>query len=457
MIHAPGGTAAGDAHAQLWAALFAECSDRHRQKVINITRKKFHNFVARGTWTPEQEHELRQLIDVHGTRWSKIAALINRHPEDIRDRYRNYIICGDSQRKDLWDEEEEMKLTRHVMEAMQLLDEVRSMHPRRELLGKSYEELIDWQDISHRMERTRSRLQCITKWRSMNLQISGKSHLASLEPGSGVSFQLDRARQQIKVMPDEERFRLLLAIKGSAAASEAKIPWQKLVDKMYRNEWHRSTQALLWHRMKKHVPDWERKTVRDCAQYLLDQYNQTNELPEVKGDDFDDAEEMQVIQTSATNAGGGVSGSGKAEGKTRGKRRAAKSSEVIEPSADENGESWLQDGEAKDEAAAEPEAEVEAGLQIDPALTEQPVQPEETAIEAAAEAALEAEMETAPEAVTETLLEKTLEPESPAELQKSARKSAKKGSRGKKRAVPGTETGPASSDAEDVADIPAKI
>ncbi|SPJ86839.1 uncharacterized protein FTOL_11864 [Fusarium torulosum] len=297
MIHAAGGTTAGDEHAALWARIFATCPDRHRQKIINITRKKFHNFVARGTWTNEQDAELRDLIEVHGTKWSKIAGIVNRHPEDLRDRYRNYIVCGDSQRKDTWDETEEGNLTQYVMEAMGAIDELRRIQPSRELLKKPYEELIDWQNISERMERTRSRLQCITKWKAMNIKTHGKDKLVSHAPDAPISFRLEKARRQIAAMPDEERYRMVMAISGSSAQVESKIPWQRLVDKQFRNSWHRPTQMLLWRRLKHMVPESEQKSVRDCAQYLHELYGQTGELPNVDDSLFNDAEEMEFLNT----------------------------------------------------------------------------------------------------------------------------------------------------------------
>ena len=253
MIQAPGGTTAGDLHASLWSRIFDECQDRHRQKIINVARKKWHNFVARGTWTTEQDAELTGLIGVHGQKWSKIGALINRHPEDIRDRYRNYLVCGDNQRKDTWNEAEEGRLTQYVIEAMEAIDELRSMQPSREMLKKPYEELIDWQHISERMDRTRSRLQCITKWKSLNIRTHGRDQLASNQPDSQISFRLEKARRQIAQMPEEERLRLIMAIKDTQAGTEAKVPWQRLVDKQFRNSWHRTTQVLLWRRMRSTV------------------------------------------------------------------------------------------------------------------------------------------------------------------------------------------------------------
>ncbi|KAJ4145137.1 hypothetical protein LMH87_003996 [Akanthomyces muscarius] len=295
MIQAPGGTQAGEAHAQLWLRIFAECPDRHRQKVINVARKKFHNFVARGTWNEEQDNELSSLINIHGSKWSYIAGIINRHPEDIRDRYRNYLVCGGAQKKEAWDDDEEARLTRFVQDAMEAIDELRRNDPSKELLQKSYEELIDWQNISERMERTRSRLQCITKWKSMNLRIHSKDKLASADPDSNISFRLDKARHQLEDMPDTEKYRLVLAINSTSAPTAAKIPWQKLCDKQFRSSWHRSTQELVWSRLVKSVPGSDMRTVRDCAQYLVDKYDQDGELPNIGGEGWDDDEEMVLI------------------------------------------------------------------------------------------------------------------------------------------------------------------
>ncbi|KFG85503.1 hypothetical protein MANI_011711 [Metarhizium anisopliae] len=371
LIHAPGGTTAGDTHAQLWSRIFAECPDRHRQKVINITRKKFHNFVARGTWTPDQETELAELIQRHGTKWSYLGSLINRHPEDLRDRYRNYIVCGQNQRKDTWDEEEEARLTQHIIESMIVIDQLRASQPSKTLLQKSYEELIDWQNISELMGRTRSRLQCITKWKSLNIRINGKDHLVSSQPDSQISFRLEKARRQISAMPVEERYRLVMAVHATAVGTDVKIPWQRLVDKPFRNQWHRYTQMLLWRRLKQTVPNWETTSVRDCAQYLIDQYNQTGDLPEVPDELFDDADEMQYMQAIAPvpSAPG-----------TQDDERGQVSTEFITESdaesdhAEPNGETTQLEGEEQPGEQTHEDVEME----IDPALADVAQPPKST-------------------------------------------------------------------------------
>ncbi|KAG6036730.1 hypothetical protein E4U41_005537 [Claviceps citrina] len=368
LIHAPGGTTAGETNAQLWTRIFAECPDRHRQKVINITRKKFHNFVARGTWTPQQDAELAELINMHGTKWSLIASIINRHPEDLRDRYRNYIVCGANQRKDAWDEHEEARLTQYIMESMRAIDELRASEPNRAILQKSYEELIDWQDISERMDRTRSRLQCITKWKSLNIRTHGRDKLVSTQPDSQISFRLEKARRQIAVMPTEERYRLVMAIQATAAGTEVRIPWQRLVDKPFRNQWHRYTQMLLWRRLKATVPNPTEASVRDTALYLIDHYNQTGDLPGVPDELFDDADEMNFIQTITPPP---PVGGTQANGHGQLSMEFVTASDVENDEADRNGGTEAGGGEDEQDQPPQPEPEPEPEPQPEPAADEE--------------------------------------------------------------------------------------
>ncbi|OAA69550.1 Myb transcription factor [Cordyceps fumosorosea ARSEF 2679] len=295
MIQARGGTTAGELHAKLWSRIFDECPDRHRQKVINTARKKFHNYVARGTWTDEQHKELSELVDKIGHKWSEIGALINRHAEDVRDRFRNYVVCGEKQKKAGWDSDEEAGLTKFVNMALEEVARMRREDPDKLDPNRTDEDHVDWQGISENMKRTRSRLQCMTKWKSMKSRGESKVKPASSESESTISLRLDKARRQLEEMPDTEKYRLVLAIKSTQASITAKIPWQKLCDKQFRSSWQRATQELVWSRLLKSVPGSAIKQVQECAQYLVDEYDQNGELPNIGGEGWDDDEEMVLL------------------------------------------------------------------------------------------------------------------------------------------------------------------
>ncbi|KAL2753173.1 hypothetical protein ACRALDRAFT_1072277 [Sodiomyces alcalophilus JCM 7366] len=153
---------------RLWALITAACPDKPRQKVIDFCRLRFHNFKARGGhWTPEEEEQLSKLVAQGGTKWAKWSQVLNRHPKDLRDRYRNYIICGDNRASDRWSHEEEALLRMHVGEAMDAIELAKAAKPDDPFYDRPVEQLIDWQEISSRLNRARSRLQCMSKWKQM--------------------------------------------------------------------------------------------------------------------------------------------------------------------------------------------------------------------------------------------------------------------------------------------------
>ncbi|ROT38359.1 hypothetical protein SODALDRAFT_160680 [Sodiomyces alkalinus F11] len=153
---------------KFWSLVTATCSGKPRQKVIDFCRMRFHNFKARGGhWTPEEEEQLAQLVAQGGTKWAKWSLVMNRHPRDLRDRYRNYIICGSNRASDRWAPEEEEMFKMHVHEALEALEREKAAKPDNSFYDRPLDQLIDWQEISRRLGRTRSRLQCMSKWKKL--------------------------------------------------------------------------------------------------------------------------------------------------------------------------------------------------------------------------------------------------------------------------------------------------
>ncbi|CRK48895.1 hypothetical protein BN1723_008253 [Verticillium longisporum] len=144
----------------LWNTIFSVCPGKTRQKTIDYCRKNFHNFKARGgNWTVEEDEDLAMLVEQHGKQWTKLSKELNRHPDDIRDRYRNYVICGQNLDRSGWTDDEERLLLRFVEEARETL--------KGPLRTRPIESTIDWQKISDEFGRSRSRLQCFTKWKRL--------------------------------------------------------------------------------------------------------------------------------------------------------------------------------------------------------------------------------------------------------------------------------------------------
>ncbi|KAI0179803.1 hypothetical protein GGR52DRAFT_213918 [Hypoxylon sp. FL1284] len=276
-----------------WARVVATCPNRKRQKIINQTRRKFHNFVARGTWTPEQQEELQQMYETHGTKYSVIGKLINRHPEDVRDRVRNYVVCGQSRRVDPWSAEEEELL--HSIVTIALQDIREQMREANTIHDKGEEDLIDWQLVSERMNRTRSRLQCIQKWKIMLRQKQAGDGSIDGAPAMTVDEIIEKARDEAESLLNEDRYRLVKAIRERGVLSDSRIPWANIRETKMHSRWPRPTLLVAWYRLKISVPDWEGKSSAEIAKRLSKTYRQTNTLDFADESEYDPRDEHRYL------------------------------------------------------------------------------------------------------------------------------------------------------------------
>ncbi|KAK7754327.1 hypothetical protein SLS62_003620 [Diatrype stigma] len=264
---------------EFWDSVHATCPNRLRQKVINQCRRKYHNFVARGTWTPEQNDELAEMYELHGNKYTVIGKLINRHPEDVRDRVRNYIICGNNMRKNAWSHEEESQLIDIVNEA---IEHIKNLQRNGQCSADSRpDDLVDWQLVSEKMNHTRSRLQCINKWKLIRSQLEGKS----IDGGDVLSVDelIDKARTEADAMSSRERYKLAKAVLDCGASAESRIPWAKVRAQRIGftssgKRLSRPTLMIAWHRLKLTNPDWRTLTIPEVAKQLCAEYKSTETL-----------------------------------------------------------------------------------------------------------------------------------------------------------------------------------
>ncbi|BFZ60740.1 hypothetical protein YB2330_001791 [Saitoella coloradoensis] len=135
-------------------ACFKECYAavpyRKQHSVYNHIRRKYSPYEKRARWTEEEDQELERLLLEKGKVWKDIGKAIGRMPEDVRDRYRNYLVCGDKRNDNRWTREEEIKLRDAV-------------HLAVANVGGDMEK-INWGIVSANMGGARSRLQCRWKW-----------------------------------------------------------------------------------------------------------------------------------------------------------------------------------------------------------------------------------------------------------------------------------------------------
>ncbi|KAM7204592.1 hypothetical protein V8F33_001556, partial [Rhypophila sp. PSN 637] len=246
-------------HTVLWEAVQKACPTRARQKLIDWSRRHFNNYVAQGKWNEEQDEELMEMVRTHGTQWAKIARVIDRHPEDVRDRYRNYLVYGDHMAKHAWSVEEENKLF-EVMEKK--IDEILSNPALAAKDDEAILRLINWHQISEGMGLTRSRLQCSEKWKRMGAQDAIPDRI-TLKLPSGLSSRLKKARKELRSMGERDKVRLVTAIQQSGATKETEIAWQDILERTFEGVYQRHTLLVTWGRLRAAVPAWETKTTSE--------------------------------------------------------------------------------------------------------------------------------------------------------------------------------------------------
>ncbi|KAK0712974.1 hypothetical protein B0T26DRAFT_349924 [Lasiosphaeria miniovina] len=248
-------------HQQLWECVMGACPSLPRRKLIKWCRQQFHNFVARATWTPDQDEELLGLIKIHGTKWTKLGSMINRYPLDIRDRYRNYLVCHGFARTDFWSEQEEERLEDAVYEAIRQIQKDLADNPT---TPNDPVSLVNWQKISEAMGRTRTRLQCREKWK--RLRANNGNNITGFE--SGTNWRSGKARRDLKKITRRQKLDLFHAIRDSGVVKDSKIPWKEIVDETFRGEFERQALLVAWGRLRQAVPESGSKTTFECATHL---------------------------------------------------------------------------------------------------------------------------------------------------------------------------------------------
>lgn len=139
----------------LWEHVSKVMPYRTRASVYKHVRRQYHVFEIRAKWTKEEDDLLRKLALSQVANWKHIGETMNRMPEDCRDRWRNYLKCGENRALNKWSEEEEQSLRNIVLEMITHESE------------KDKPIAINWTEVSERMNGVRSRIQCRYKWNKL--------------------------------------------------------------------------------------------------------------------------------------------------------------------------------------------------------------------------------------------------------------------------------------------------
>ncbi|KAK8083815.1 hypothetical protein PG996_002596 [Apiospora saccharicola] len=272
---------------EMWDAIQAVVPQRKRQKIISQCRRRYHNFDARGAWTTEQHEELVELYQKHGPKYRKIADIINRFSEDVRDRVRNYVVCGDALKSQAWDLAEENKLRDIIQSSLEQIRAVRGDPDSEENRGKKEEDLIDWQGVSEGMNRSRSRLQCMNKWKKLKAAMDSEDN-GDMNHDESMAQTINNAREEAMHISGHDLARIAKRVKDTGATSDGRIPWAKVHAQGVGTKYSRPTLMVAWCRLRTLVPEWEQATPVDIASTLRAKYREDGDLELPTDIDLDD-------------------------------------------------------------------------------------------------------------------------------------------------------------------------
>ncbi|KAH8661532.1 hypothetical protein BGZ60DRAFT_517268 [Tricladium varicosporioides] len=263
---------AGKPSDELWKGIFEAVPGMRQRKVRDTCRRKFHNYPARGVWSAEADEELKNAYERLPGKWKDIGQLIHRMPEDCRDRWRNHLACGDSMIKYEWNEDDENSLRAAVAECIEHVKELKRIDKDNRYAGKDNESLVDWQIVSEKLGHTRSRLQCINKWKQ--LKEREESDIEDTLPViCGDNWRSRNADVLTHTFTASQRLELLYAIRDSGAGKESKIPW-RVVEKnlTWYDKGVRLAIRLCFRRLREKIPNHIYMKLKDILVIIIDAF-----------------------------------------------------------------------------------------------------------------------------------------------------------------------------------------
>ncbi|KAL8802488.1 MAG: hypothetical protein Q9182_003796 [Xanthomendoza sp. 2 TL-2023] len=326
-----------EAH-RLFSVMYEEMPYRTRQSVIRFSRRHFHNYAARGAWTQADDEHLRDAVAKKGTSWKAVGALIDRFPEDCRDRYRNYLINSEKRNTESWRHEEIRNLVKAVDDCMRLLQEERRRKKEEDNEGRDIPvsesesdqevkdmKLVNWQIVSERMGGTRSRLQCAYKFNRLKqadkdyyFQVvrrlrEGKGFKSKADSQASRSWRLRRSLRKLRNMRAGDKYDFLQLFADCPAAAESNISWKSLGSKAFRERWTNMDMKAALEIFKTEVPRSDGMNYQDVVnrvytKLMAESPNGFDDRwdPDVHGDinEMEKADSRRAEHVQASSSGG---------------------------------------------------------------------------------------------------------------------------------------------------------
>lgn len=128
--------------------------------------RRYHN-LERGPWTPEQDEGLKLAYAAHPDRWVTISGLIERTPDDCKDRWRNVVYLMDTSQTGPWSLEDEAELVKAVGAVVKEMKKANKKDKDFPTDRESLENMISWKAVEDKLNGTRTAQRCRGKWEKL--------------------------------------------------------------------------------------------------------------------------------------------------------------------------------------------------------------------------------------------------------------------------------------------------
>ncbi|GME24273.1 SANT domain DNA binding protein [Neofusicoccum parvum] len=282
-----------------------------RETIIKFVRRKWHNFDKRGKWDPEEDQMLKDAYARTPGQWTKIGEAVGRFADDCRDRWRNYLSCSDTMASKRWHDSEVNELLNVVQDCLNSLlerlpedkktywreelqstesrniwkpDEIRNLvrkmpdcmealraafdekHPRESKQKRATEKrrgssatdgsvVINWDLVSEKMGKKRSRLQIMSKWKALE-------HTYSQDPKETFfteanHWRVENGQKWAQQMLPGDKYNIVRAMMDLGLTNEERIIWNSVAHhELVKLKWaHQAKMTFI--NMKDLVPPQE--------------------------------------------------------------------------------------------------------------------------------------------------------------------------------------------------------
>jgi len=354
---------------QLWTALCDALPHRKRKAVQTASRRRYHNFEERGKFTEVDDEALKQLMVTHPSKWVYIGSVLGRLPTDCRDRWRNYLACGDNRVTDVWTQGEEIELERAVYECRDaIFEEARrkAVEDNEGFVRPDWQKLINWNAISEKMGFRRSRLQCYQHYKTKEKRAASRPGSLAGTPGVRQRSTGSPTKRTVIALANYDKMlvgdkvEILQQILETDTFDEEFIPWSIIAQTASNRPWTTRDRKIALEKMKTLITP--REDMSETIKALIKHFKKQH--PDELEDFYDDAD-AQLPKKSTPH--------GRARRKSMRKTKSTKASdarknhrsaEFVEESEDDgrahdlSGDSISSENSANaDNAAHEPDIE----------------------------------------------------------------------------------------------------